>query len=636
MNKSSLSLFLIAFVIVSLMSVATVNVGVAQTSGTNVSGVISSSTIWTQANSPYNFVGNVLVNSGDTLRIEPGTTINLGSYYMSVKGAVVARGTSENQIIFNGGQYIDFTQESIGWDESIGSGCLIENSIINSPLTISSPVKMNNDIIKGAITIKIILNGTPVISNSIIKGGISASVHTHANITNNTILNQGLSLGSTGNVANINITGNIISGCSSGITVARWVSSIFGNDPSFQTIEKNLIFNNTVGITINNNAYSTDTGPNIQNNTITGNNIGLSINGGSSKSLLAINERVLKNNIYSNINYNIKNQDLNNLNATYNWWGTSDIGVISQGIYDFKNDFTFGNVDFVPFLDSSNPNCPAYTPSGSTPTPAPSTSPSNNQTSTPTPIPTSNPPITNQTQISIIVDVSSTNVGASVHIKGKLLDANGNPLSNKQVTLSYALSNSSMLVPIGSGNTNVLGEYDIQWVNTASGTFTLETKWSGANYYLEATNTTTISFLPYDNQNALFVESNSTVTELAFNSTSSELSFTVDGTTGSMGYVKTTIAKSLIQNPENIKVYLDGNQLTYGITSNTNAWLLTFNYHHSTHQVKITLTADASEPFSQTFNYWILGAAVLAICLLLIVIVVAFRSRSKVLSDKND
>jgi parallel beta-helix repeat protein len=118
------------------------------------------------------------------------------------------------------------------------------------------------------------------------------------------------------------------------------------------------------------------------------------------------------------------------------------------------------------------------------------------------------------------------------------------------------------------------------------------------------------------------VESNSTVTELAFNSTGSELTFVVNGPSGTAGYVKVTIAKSIVANAENIKVSLDGTQLNYEITSNANAWLLTFTYMHSTHQVRINLAANAATTTLPGIEFWIgLGAVIVIVvigaCLLL-------------------
>jgi hypothetical protein len=185
-------------------------------------------------------------------------------------------------------------------------------------------------------------------------------------------------------------------------------------------------------------------------------------------------------------------------------------------------------------------------------------------------------------------------VGSAVNVNGRLSFVNGSPLRGEPVILSYAVGNSASWIPIGSAITNDAGEYNIQWVNVASGTFTLKVEWTENAGYQETSNMTTISFLPYENQNIFFVESNSTVSALTFNSTRSELSFTVNGTSGTTGYVKVTIAKSLISNAENIKVYLDGNQLNYEVTSNPDSWLLAFTYTHSTHNVMIGLATNAA------------------------------------------
>lgn len=209
------------------------------------------------------------------------------------------------------------------------------------------------------------------------------------------------------------------------------------------------------------------------------------------------------------------------------------------------------------------------------------------------PTPTTAPSLTS-TKVSISVDTSSATVGASVSINGKLTDTNGNPLPNKAVTLAYTLAGNSYSVPIGSDTTSTAGEYSFQWVNTASGTFTLTVEWGGDTVYEPSSNSATLNFLPYQNQNVFWVESNSTVTALAYNSTTSELSFSVTGASETTGYVKVTLAKSLAAHPEDIKVYLDGNQLNYLITPNADSWQLTFNYHHSTHHVTITVGSTSS------------------------------------------
>jgi hypothetical protein len=52
----------------------------------------------------------------------------------------------------------------------------------------------------------------------------------------------------------------------------------------------------------------------------------------------------------------IRNSAQYDFNATYNWWGTTDVQVINQTIHDYKNDFNLGNVTFEPFLTEANPS----------------------------------------------------------------------------------------------------------------------------------------------------------------------------------------------------------------------------------------------------------------------------------------
>jgi hypothetical protein len=219
--------------------------------------------------------------------------------------------------------------------------------------------------------------------------------------------------------------------------------------------------------------------------------------------------------------------------------------------------------------------------------------------------PFGNPSYDNASCISILTELSSTLAGSAVNVIGTLSDSNGTPLQRELIVLLYTFAGIDSWIPITSGLTNEAGEYNIQWINSASGTFTLKTEWNGNATFTGISNTTTLSFVPYQSQQVFFVESNSTVSALAFNSTSSELSFTVIGPSETSGYVKATIAKSVMTNCEDAKVYLDGKQLNYSVISTDDSLLITFSYSHSLHQISMYLGANASSKLLEVdYVFW--------------------------------
>ena len=207
-------------------------------------------------------------------------------------------------------------------------------------------------------------------------------------------------------------------------------------------------------------------------------------------------------------------------------------------------------------------------------------------------------------------------MGSTLSVNGILTDKNGLALNDKTVILSYAVGNSASWTQIGSGKTNSAGEFTVQWLIAASGTFTLKTEWTGDQNHAGSSNTTTLSFLPYQEQKVFFVESNSTVTGLAFNSTSLTLSFAVTGPSGTKGYTKVTVAKTIVSNVTGIIVSLDGKELTASISSTNEYWIITFTYSHSTHQVTLNLNDHSSSNSVPEFPSWTIP--------LLLSIIVAF------------
>ena len=111
--------------------------------GTEVGGMLGENTTWTLENSPYSLTGNMLVDNGVTLTIDAGVIVNLNDYYIMVNGTLRAQGTEVDQIQFNNGD-ITFTQYSNSWNESLGSGCILENSVLSSTIGVQAPVKINN------------------------------------------------------------------------------------------------------------------------------------------------------------------------------------------------------------------------------------------------------------------------------------------------------------------------------------------------------------------------------------------------------------------------------------------------------------------------------------------------------------
>jgi hypothetical protein len=98
---------------------------------TDVTGIIPANTTWTRANSPYTLIGPVAVNLGVTLTVEAGVVVNLNNFYLQVNGTLIARGVSTSIIQFSNGT-LRFTPVSNGWNDNVGSGCIIEFASLTS------------------------------------------------------------------------------------------------------------------------------------------------------------------------------------------------------------------------------------------------------------------------------------------------------------------------------------------------------------------------------------------------------------------------------------------------------------------------------------------------------------------------
>ncbi len=505
---------------------------------TAVSGIFTTDTIWRVADSPIELTGPLCIYEGATLIIEPGVTLNLGTYYLQVNGTLKAQGTKDNRITFTcnesansgyGTKRIDFNPNSVDWNEHSQSGSIIEYATFYSVgifVLEASPKICNNVFPNSSSTAINIGSGSPYVCNNEITGSYAGSgstsngwpllaAHGSPTIVNNTIMGNGYQMGMTA-THTAYVANNTISTCSSGIKAA-----------DSATITRNIIVNNygsgiiceSGKVAIHNNYivgnknYGIEGGGDIQRNTI-------------ANSLIGINNYVteitlLNNNILNNSQNSIYLLTANNLEAKNNYWGTTNIQSINQTIRDFKNDFKLGIVNFVPFLvEPVDIGINSVEQPTATPTPTPTVSQG-------TPQPTN-------TQPNITPNPENFNI-----------------------------------------------------------------------------------------------ESNSTVTSFAFDSSTQQISFTVSGPQDTTGYVKITIAKTCMPNSE-FEVYLDGNRINYDLEPTTNTWIITFTYHHSSHQV--TINSPVDQPTSSVeLPDWIWNAvtAIIAMFVMVAVGIFAWLTRHK-------
>jgi hypothetical protein len=442
------AVFLLFVTLYGLVSVENLRFGVAQT-GTQVSGEINSDTKWVAIKSPYNLTGTVTVNKGVTLTIEAGTTVNTFNHYIQVNGTLKAQGNNVDHVIFISANqhiypfYSSYPSASIYFSEN-SSGSIIENALLKSTLiTSKSSITLKNNtfnfvyinlvnssLIDNVITGSVTIEGSSVVTNNTIIGGQDYySVGVLSNygspiISHNVIKSMpfnsiawGIYFGGTENAM---ISDNIFSGSFEYCVVVGEVS--YGAN----LIERNLMTNNLSNLPNGEDSVGVGIGIGIEiiganitgstliiwNNTITGNSVGINIHAPTLDDVnTIIQPTILGNNIFNNSRNSLfLGLPLNppdgrslkaggDVNASSNWWGTTDIQAINQTIYDFKNKTDLGTVNFIPFLTSPNPQATPNTFVPTTPIPT--------QSQSPEPILTPSPsmPFSTKTMSLIIVGV---------------------------------------------------------------------------------------------------------------------------------------------------------------------------------------------------------------------------------------
>lgn len=205
-------------------------------------------------------------------------------------------------------------------------------------------------------------------------------------------------------------------------------------------------------------------------------------------------------------------------------------------------------------------------------------------------IPSPTPPVNPKANATISLSCQSTTsyIGYKVEINGRLT-SNTEPIPAAAVSILYSINGSNTWQSLTLAYTDSNGEFAAVWMPQVSGNYLIKATWEGNTEFNQASKTISFASAPYAQQNVFSVISNSTVTELAFNSTSNQLSFSVTGPSRTTGFVDVGIAKNIVPDITNLQIYLDNTKLTYTTTSTPDTWFIHLQYNHSTHKVIINL-----------------------------------------------
>jgi len=332
---------------------------------TEVSGIISTDTTWTLAESPYIVTGDINVEEGVKLTIEPGITIKFdGNYYLRIGGELNAIGTEDGIITFTSSSQASIRWNTIKFCDSSVDAVFDENSFYQSGSIIQYSVieyAGNSGIfIHGASPF---INFCRIRNNSISRytayggGGVSVvaydgEVGAAAPIIKNCTIMNNQSYSSYSPSASAIGTRN-----SFAIITTNIISENIGGAGSISISGGSPIIKNN-NIVSDNIAINWQFGyPQIMHNTIKGGIYCADTDQGIEKGKINYNNLDKYNSQYA-ISNNPQYGGAVDIDASNNWWGTTDTFVIDDLIYDYYDDFEEGKVNYIPILNSPDPDAP--------------------------------------------------------------------------------------------------------------------------------------------------------------------------------------------------------------------------------------------------------------------------------------
>jgi fibronectin type 3 domain-containing protein len=233
-------------------------------------------------------------------------------------------------------------------------------------------------------------------------------------------------------------------------------------------------------------------------------------------------------------------------------------------------------------------------------------------------------------------DMTTTNLGYTIKLTAHVSQVKDDlSILGLNVVFQYSVTAGSTWNEISSGVSDPNGNCTIDWIPAATGNFTIKASWVGNDEYLPVVSTMNLAVSSSD-KHYFTVQSNSTIANLAFDPVSKEMSFTVSGISGRSGYTTIIVSKGLVANGSDIRISLNGANMSYALSSTDSYWILYFTYQHSTHSIVATLSEGsvAAGPNDTTNDsslplFAIAGIAVIAVLLVVGLVVVSKRRNKK-------
>lgn len=358
---------------------------------TFVSGIIATNTTWTKANSPYIVNGDLSVDSGYTLTIQPGVEVRVDSTRsIIVDGKIIADGTVTDTIVFTCSSLnpilhvwagISFRIKARN-DTSRFSYCRVENAAMGI-YNAGTSLLVNNSIFRRCRSAAIYLT-TPSLPNTCYnaidrclitendrgvwdsQSTIYPGSFTYNDVTYNTVgyFAQSSSNGMVVNNNNFSYNETGVSLQGGNVRGLRF-NTFRGNSAAGLYVVANTIYtpvSNNLFIYNEHAMWLTDVNiGSINNNTLAYNNVGITHAQNPVNFPTPSGMNISSNCFTKNVLFNFKETSTIDFDAKLNWWGDTTIAHIDSFIYDHFDSVAMGTVSYLP-IQTNGTGCQTVTP----------------------------------------------------------------------------------------------------------------------------------------------------------------------------------------------------------------------------------------------------------------------------------